>query len=269
LSGKIDARHHCARSTGINNIGIVGNHADVAAFHPADCVPVLKLQTLAEAGGAARQGKTIVLILLGSVDSVGDLIIRDYTIDLRGWLVQLSRPRLSSVHRDGSSAIVAFDHYLRVFRVDPEIVIVAVWHGNRVESFSTVRGSEEISIGGVDHVRIFGIGKDVPVIPRAPEKGALRVDADKALSSIVRTEHTSVRGVHQCPYTIWHGRRDVDAYSSYWSLRESPRQLSPMVAAIRSFENSTIGRSSHHSPRVARSRPQGGVHHIGVLIGHH
>src|SRR5262249_9313987 len=66
------------------------------------------------------------VVLLRAVDAVGVLVVDVDAVELRGLLVVDRRPRGAAVQRDVGAAVVALDHALRVFRIDPEVVVVAV-----------------------------------------------------------------------------------------------------------------------------------------------
>ena len=79
----------------------------------------------AGAGGAARNRHGGV-VLLRSVDAIRHSVVGDHRVELRSGLVVERAPGPAAVERDGSAAVAAVHHSQRVFRVDPEIVVVAV-----------------------------------------------------------------------------------------------------------------------------------------------
>src|SRR6185437_6607264 len=60
-----------------------------------------------------------IVVLLGTVDAVGELVIHGDLVDLRGGLVELAGPGLAAIERNVGAAVVGLDHVERVLRVDP------------------------------------------------------------------------------------------------------------------------------------------------------
>src|SRR5207302_10987435 len=84
-------------------------------------------------GGAA--------FLLRTVNPVGKTTVGSDVIELGGWLIVPTAPRRAAVHADDRALVGAERDDLRIFRADPEaLVIVAARRAfKRHKCFSTVR----------------------------------------------------------------------------------------------------------------------------------
>src|SRR4028118_178828 len=86
-------------------------------------------------GGAVlvRGGGADGLVVLGrAVGVVGEFIVERARVKLRRRLI-LFRPRAPAVEGDVRAAVIGVDHARRVVRRDPEIMIVAMRHGDACE----------------------------------------------------------------------------------------------------------------------------------------
>jgi hypothetical protein len=77
-------------------------------------------------------------VLLRAIDVKGKLVVNVHVIELAGRLIVLRAPGLSGIHRNGGAAVVAFEQNLRVVRVDPDHVIIAVRRFQFRECFGAV-----------------------------------------------------------------------------------------------------------------------------------
>src|SRR5260221_2307303 len=112
-----------ADRTAINDVRILGMHGNKAAF------PGARVGAVAEGDRtpncSARCRNTGVVLLRG-IHAVRVLVVGVDAIELRGRLVVDRRPGLAAVEADAGAAIVALDHSVRIGRIDPEIMIIAV-----------------------------------------------------------------------------------------------------------------------------------------------
>ena len=69
-----------------------------------------------DAGGAA--------LLLAAIDPVGKTIVGDDVVELRGRLVVPGTPSLAAIHADSRALVAGQQDDLRIFRIDPNGVIV-------------------------------------------------------------------------------------------------------------------------------------------------
>src|SRR5438067_2175123 len=110
----------------------------------------------AAVGGVAHPG---TVVLQPAVDVVGVRSVESHVIELRDRKVLLLPPPVPAVEGLPEPAVVAADDVLRILRVDPEIVPVAVRSSAGVGEAATpvladdqveVRLEEAVGIGGID-----------------------------------------------------------------------------------------------------------------------
>ena len=145
-----------------DHVGIVGANRDVPGLATADREAVGR----GDPGdrGAARDGHRGV-VLLGTVDAIRRLVIRDHVIELGRRLVVDRRPALTAVERDDRAAVVPVDDPLRIVRVDPEIVMVAVRDRHLHERLAAIVRSPGVDVQHPRRLGILRIRVDVVVIP--------------------------------------------------------------------------------------------------------
>ena len=131
----IHSANFAALRLGVEIVGIGGilEHPEaVAAEHvfPA---------RVAHAAGIRRVAHPGAVILQAAVDAVGVGVVGADVIELRNRQVHLVFPAIATVFAAPQTAIVAGDYNVWIFRIDPDIVKVAmVGARNHVESFSAV-----------------------------------------------------------------------------------------------------------------------------------
>ena len=95
-------------SAHVENVRIFAIGRDVAAFTTADSKPVATVN-LAMIRSVDRCG--ISAILLRAVDVIRKIVVRDYVIKLRSWLVVPRAPRRAAVESD-RRALISSKHHL-------------------------------------------------------------------------------------------------------------------------------------------------------------
>src|SRR4051794_27010953 len=167
----------------VNQIGIQRIRRDITVFLHAHRIPVTK-SDLAEIAAAGRAHTAA--LLLSAINPVWKLAVGDHVMELRGWLVVPRAPGLAAVHADGRALIDSQGDDLRIFRVDPDGMVI-------VPAGSTLNGGESCaaiirSIGGdvrnPDCILIFRIHLHAgEVVPTSPDSRIV-VDQLPVLSSI-------------------------------------------------------------------------------------
>ena len=106
-------------------------------------------------------------------------------VELRRRLVILPSPGLASIQAYGCTAIVTGNHALRIPRIDPQPVIVAMRNLDLVEGTSAVGGLEELHIQDVNRVGILRIGDHMHVVPGPLIQAVTAIHQVPAVSAIV------------------------------------------------------------------------------------
>ncbi len=127
-----------------------------------------------------------------------------------------------TVEGDVRAAVVALDHPIRVGRVDPEILVVAVRRRDRREGLAAVNRLPALQVQNPDRVLVARVSEDMDVVPGAPPKIALLADSLPGVATVVRTEERAIFGLDQRPDAARLGRRDRDA-----DLTERRRSAAP------------------------------------------
>src|SRR5207244_13056669 len=108
---------------GVHDRRVAGLRRDVARLAASDRVPVAHRDGTVIRATRDRHGR---VVLLRSVDAIGELVVGDGVVELRGRLVVHAGPGGTAVQRHRGAAVVPFDHTARIARVDPQDVTVAV-----------------------------------------------------------------------------------------------------------------------------------------------
>ncbi len=106
-------------------------------------------------------------------------------VELRRRLVVLRRPALAAIDRDRRAAIVRVDHAIRILRIDPEAVMIAMRRGQKVERLATVGGTEQAGVQHVNRIRTLRVGKNMREVPRTLRESLVIVDARPGFATIV------------------------------------------------------------------------------------
>ena len=217
------------------------------------------------AGGPARH-REVRVVVLGGVDPIGKLIVDSQAEQASRWLIVYRRPRGASVQRDGGAPVVAFDHPVGVFRIDPHRVMVAVGHGQGCEGCSSVRRFPKPIGLHIHGVRILRVGDHVGVGPGVAPPVGLLEDALPRLAAVIRAEQGAIVRLDHRPDAARACRRDRDA-----DLPDNPpRQtwiasnVRPGVATVGRLVQAAVGPSADRVPRKTLQLIERRVEHIGV-----
>src|SRR6476661_2300779 len=117
-------------------------------------------------------------------------------VELRGRLIEDRRPRVTTIEGDAGSAVVALDHAIRVARVDPEAVVVAMRCRNPDEALAAVSRFPTAQIEDPDRVGVARVSEDMHVVPGAFAQVHLVVYAVPGCAPVLGTvEATSVLAI--------------------------------------------------------------------------
>src|SRR6516164_8278320 len=123
LKSSVESRDRPSVAACIDHVVVARIGSDVSALTSACVVPVLA-PNVAIIGAAGNCYGAIVL--LRSVDVIEGTCVGRNVIELRRWLVVLCRPTLARIHRNSRATVISVDHAVRVGRVNPESVVIAV-----------------------------------------------------------------------------------------------------------------------------------------------
>ena len=187
-------------------------------------------------------------------------------VELRGRLVVLLRPRETAVEGDVHTAVVALDHPLRVARVDPQVVVVAVRRGDRAEGAPAVARAHELDVEHVDAVEVLRVGDDVGVVPGALPQAAVLVGAPPGAAGVVGAVDAALVRLDRRPHAVRVDRRDRDPDAAPQALGQAlAGEPLPGVAAVHRLPEPAPGPAALETPRRAVDLPGGGVQDARVL----
>src|SRR5712692_7820362 len=148
--------------TGINDFRIAEVRPDVSGLSPADRVPVPLTDHAVIAATSNGHG---CVVLLCAIDAVVEFVVGGNMVALGRWLVVLWSPRCAAVHSDSAAAVVCLDHALRIRRINPELVIVSMGDGQRVEKPSAIRRTKTTQVEQIHSALVLRISEHVVLIP--------------------------------------------------------------------------------------------------------
>ena len=134
------------------------------------------------------------VVLLRAVDAVRRTVIGDDRVELRGRLVVHRAPRAAAVERHRGAAVAAVHHPLRILRIDPQIVVIAVRRLDVRVGLAAVGGLVEV-LGAerVHRVRVDRVGEDVAVVVLTRRHVEVVVQQLPRPSGIVRPVDATLR----------------------------------------------------------------------------
>ena len=253
----VEAADVAAVAAGVGHLGVARLRRDVSALAAGHVVPVAVAD--AEAAGAARDRDGGV-ILLRAVDAVGELVVGDHVVELRGRLVLDARPAEAAVERDRGPAVVSLHHPARVLRGDPEVVVVPVRHADRLERLPPVLRPEQLHVEDVDGVGLLRVGRHVRVVPGPLPELPVFVRPLPGRARVVGAEDPALLGLDHRVDALRSGGGDGDADPAPRALRQAlPVELPPLVAAVRRLVEPAPGAAALQAPRRPLRLPEGGV----------
>ncbi len=257
VAGDLPTVRPCVHDFGIRGIG-----SDVAAFAAPDVVPIWSVDcAIGASAGDAHGG----VVLLRAVNVIRKAIVGGDVIKLRGGLVVNAGPALRAVGGNGGAAVVAVDKALGVCRIDPEAVIVAVRHAQRIKSLAAIVRTVDAGVENVHGVGGFGIGEDVRVVPGALAEAVIVGEKLPVLAAIVGAVDATFLRFHNCPYAVRVCSGNSYADSSQNRFGQAVRfDLFPGRAAIRGAVQAAPGTAAIHAPGSAPRLPESREQNIRV-----
>src|SRR5207249_1539850 len=188
----------------VDDVRILGVGGHPAALAAAGRVPVAGLDPVA---GDAAGNADVGVVLRRAIEPVGEAVVHRHAVELRGRLVVLRGPGPAAVVGDGGAAVVAEDHPAGIVRIDPQVVVVAVRHGQVREALPAVGRLVHVDVGQVDRVGVLRVGVDPRVVPRALADLVLVVDVGPLLAVVLAAEEAAVLRLDEGEYAPGQGRR--------------------------------------------------------------
>ena len=124
------------------------------------------------------------VVLLCTVDSVRETVVRGHSIKLRGWLVHHGSPVGTTILRNLGTAIIGDNHALVVGRINPQVMVVSMRSIRPFKGFTTIRGFMVTHIEDINGLLILGICKDPRIIPGTLTEATVFIYQRPSLPSI-------------------------------------------------------------------------------------
>src|SRR5579871_1424138 len=226
----------------VNDVGMERVGRDVRVFGCADRVPLAEgdLAVVTAAGDACGAA-----LLLTAIHPIGELIIGDDVIELRGRLVVPGTPGAPVIDAGGGALIECEQDDVGIQRIDPDgVIVVAAWRAfDRCKGLTAIGRSIGGGIGDVNDVLVLRIDANAGEIRATAGDSRLAVDAFPGAAGIVGTVHAGgFAGIHQGIHAIGIAWGHADSHSAE-SLRESRQtagERMPGIAAIGGLVEATV-----------------------------
>ena len=219
----------------------IGRHKAVfvgAHPHPVAEGDLAAVAAAGDANGAA--------FLLAAIDPIGELLVGEDMIELRGGLVVPAAPRAAAVDADGGALIRRVDHDFRRLRVDPHplIIIAAGRPLVRDPSLAAILRSIGGGVGEEDEIFVRRVHDDFAIAAVWPPDAPVGADQRPMRAAIVgAVDATVLHGVD-------HG---IDAVRIAWChantgeaqalccARQPAGELAPARTAVGRLVDAAVG----------------------------
>src|SRR5437868_210066 len=91
--------------------------------------------------GAARDANVRV-VLLRAINVIRKRVVDGYVIKLRGRLIVLRCPTLAAIDRNARTAVVRVADAIRILRINPQTVMIAMARGKQIKRFAAINRFE-------------------------------------------------------------------------------------------------------------------------------
>src|SRR5262249_3592381 len=239
------ARYLAAVRPCVDDLRIARVGRDISALTSTHRIPAGAVD--AAPGGASDADRAVVL--LRSVNPIGETIVGHGMVNLRRRLVRLRRPARAAIGAYVGAAVVRFDHAVGILGIDPQTVVIAMRHADRFESFAPVVGAIHACVQYIDAVSGAGIGEDVRVIESALAVLAVAVDQRPGVTAIIGPEQPALIVLDERPDAVTAVRHSY-ADASGCALRQAmPGEPFPCGPGIGAAREAAAAAAPRHLPR--------------------
>ena len=257
--------HDPAVAPRVDDVGPVGVEGHRTGLAAPDILPMLlRVQRVhVRPGGHRDRG----VVLLGPVEPIGEAVVDDDVVEFGGGLVVVGRPGLAAVHGHLRAPVVRHHHAVGVVRMDPQVVHVAVRHGNHLEGRAAIHRPVQAGVERVDGVRVDGVGLNVRVVPGALAQVVVRIGAGPGRAPVVGTVDAAVGlGLDDRPHAVGIRGGHGHAHLPHHPLGETPTQLGPNVTPVGRLVDAALFRTRDQRPRLALPPPHPRIQN--ARVGH-
>src|SRR5436853_3078473 len=206
------------------------------------------------------------VVLLGAVHVIGEAIVDRHVIELRRRLIVLRGPGLAAVEGDRGAAVARLDDPVRIARVDPQSVVVAVPRRQEIEGLAAVGRAEQTRVLRIDRVEALRVGEDRGKIPGALSEPAVVVHAPPVLAGVVRAVQAPFGRLDHRVDAPRVGARDRDMDAPEYARGQAvARQVGPARAAVARAVQAAPRTAAREVPWQPSCLPERGVHDARVV----
>ena len=198
------------------------------------------------ATGVLRVAHPRTVILQTTVNVVRIVIVHAYVVKLRDRQVFAFPPFAAAVVGVPHSAVVSHEHHLRVGRINPDIVAVAMRAlktAHDRKALAGVLAHNQRAVSLEQAVRIFGINDQVREIERSPDHPLAFITFLPCRAAVIGNEQRALRRLDKCVDALRFRWRDRHGQASIRFLWETfvglLCNLRPSIATIGRTEQST------------------------------
>ena len=184
---------------------------DVARFTRTRNFPIVARQTCPLSISAQNPNRGIVLLC--AVKMIRKRIVNRNMIELARRQIQF-RPRSAAIVGHFRAAVVAKNHVFRIFRINPQIVRVAVSNLRGIKGFTAVSRCHKIDIQGVNHVNILRVRYNLHIIPWTLPYIFIVTRSRPSFAAVIASEQAAVFIFNNRPNAVAVHRRDRNAHFS-------------------------------------------------------
>ena len=216
---------------------------------------------VADAAGIRRIAHPGAVVLQAAIDVIGVRVVHADVIELRDRQVHLVLPARSAIFAAPQTAIIARIHNVRIRRIDPDVVKIAVRRvGHHAETLPAIHAEQQNKIGLENLVLIFGIDDQIGEIKRPPHHELAGIQPLPGLAAVIGAEQRAVLafdlGIHHLRLARRHRDCDSALRLGGKALAVGVGQFRPVHAAVGGFVEPAARTARAEGPTLAAEIPQ-------------
>ena len=151
-------------TSSVNNLVICRINRNMGRFSTSSSFPVVLAKRTAKASMPNADGR---IILLGSINSVGECVVSRNAVKLGCGLIVVGTPAFSTVIGYLCPPVIANNHPFVVFGSDPKVMMIAMRGSMGFKGFSAIGRMMVGYIHDINAIDILGVGVYFGVVPSA------------------------------------------------------------------------------------------------------
>ena len=186
------------------------------------------------------------VVLLRTVNVIGECIVHGDVIELRSRLVVLCRPRFAAVGGNAGTPVIRISNPIRILRINPKTMVISMSRWQQIESFAAIHRTKQPGVYEINRVHGFRISVNLTEIPGPLTKAAVIIYSSPMLSGVIGTVKAAFLRLDDCISAVRIGSRNGNTDLAEDSSRKPISfQMFPgdtiIVGAIQSAARTTAG----------------------------